>query len=90
MKFPKLEIQKITKDNVLDLESRDIISFNSLNKQINEISRLSSEDQKLNGILTSLANLIDKNYIIYCLMNENILIGILKIFTYQKLFKEKD
>lgn len=90
MKLPKIGIQKITKESVLDLERLDIISFNRLNSQLNEIGRLSSEDQKLNGILTSLTNLIDKNYIIYCLMDENALIGILKIGAKNLYLYDKD
>lgn len=80
MEFSKFQIQKITREKILDLKKNDIHSFKRLNKQLDEISRLSSEEQKLNKALTSLTNVIENNHTIYCLLNENnVIIGILKI-----------
>ncbi|CRG96796.1 alpha-tubulin N-acetyltransferase, putative [Plasmodium gallinaceum] len=78
-KLKKLDIKKYTKNDLLYLRDYSSFSFQKLEKEIEEIGRLSSEDQKLYGTLTSINNIIDQNYTLYCLIIENNLIGILKI-----------
>ncbi|SBT87902.1 alpha-tubulin N-acetyltransferase, putative [Plasmodium malariae] len=68
----QLQIKKFTRDDLL---------FRRLENDVHKISHLSSKDQKLYGVLTSLVNIMDNDYKLYCLTHQNNLIGILKIGT---------
>ncbi|CRG99460.1 alpha-tubulin N-acetyltransferase, putative [Plasmodium relictum] len=75
----KLDIRKYTKNELLYLRDYNSISFQKLEKEIEEIGLLSSRDQRLYSSLTSISNIINQNYTLYCLIMENNIIGILKI-----------
>lgn len=81
----EIEIKRIIKKDLLYLQTFDIHAYKRLEKELDKISILSSNEQKLLGTLTSLRNIIENNHKLYCLLKGNIIIGILKI-GYKNLY----
>ncbi|KAI4839477.1 alpha-tubulin N-acetyltransferase [Plasmodium brasilianum] len=72
----QLQIKKFTRDDLLCLRNSDISSFRRLENDVHKISHLSSKDQKLYGVLTSLVNIMDNDYKLY--------IGTKNLYLYDK------
>ncbi|SCQ16236.1 alpha-tubulin N-acetyltransferase, putative [Plasmodium ovale] len=59
------EIKKFDRRDLLHLKNYDFPSYRLLEEDVEEIGLLSSKDQKLTGSLTSLNNIMEKNYTLY-------------------------
>ncbi|SBT33642.1 conserved Plasmodium protein, unknown function [Plasmodium ovale wallikeri] len=59
------EIKKFDRRDLLHLKNYDFLSYRILEGDVEEIGLLSSKDQKLAGSLTSLNNILEKNYTLY-------------------------
>ncbi|SOV14255.1 alpha-tubulin N-acetyltransferase,putative [Plasmodium sp. DRC-Itaito] len=77
--FNHNDIKKFTREDLLYLKNNNYVLFNMFQKQVDEIACLSSKEQKLYGSLTSINNIINENYTIYCLLHKDGLIGFIKI-----------
>ncbi|GAW80312.1 alpha-tubulin N-acetyltransferase [Plasmodium gonderi] len=78
-KMDNVEIKKYTRDDLLYLRNYHLSLFWKLERDVEEIGLLSSAEQHLSDILTSLTNIVDNNHTLYCLIHQDELIGILKI-----------
>ncbi|KJP87467.1 hypothetical protein AK88_02899 [Plasmodium fragile] len=76
-----LEIKKHSRVDLLLLRSSDLHSFRKLQRDVDEMGLLSSTEQHLSGILTTLDNVADQDNTLYCLTQQGELIGMLKIGT---------
>ncbi|CAX64236.2 alpha-tubulin N-acetyltransferase [Plasmodium falciparum NF54] len=77
--FNHIDIKKYTREDLLYLRNTNNVLFKMFQKQVDEIACLSSKEQKLCGTLTSINNIINENYTIYCLIHTDGLIGFIKI-----------
>ncbi|GAB65823.1 hypothetical protein PCYB_073250 [Plasmodium cynomolgi strain B] len=80
-KMHNLEIKKHSRGDLLLLRSSDLHSFRKLQRDVDEMGLLSSAEQHLSGILTTLDNVADQDNTLYCLTQRGELIGMLKIGT---------
>ncbi|KOB85878.1 hypothetical protein PFDG_01359 [Plasmodium falciparum Dd2] len=87
--FNHIDIKKYTREDLLYLRNTNNVLFKMFQKQVDEIACLSSKEQKLCGTLTSINNIINENYTIYCLIHTDGLIGFIKkIFNF--MLKDND
>ncbi|EUR72499.1 alpha-tubulin N-acetyltransferase [Plasmodium falciparum 7G8] len=77
--FNHIDIKKYTREDLLYLRNTNNVLFKMFQKQVDEIACLSSKEQKLCGTLTSINNIINENYTIYCLIHTDGLIGFIKV-----------
>ncbi|CAG9480617.1 alpha-tubulin N-acetyltransferase, putative [Plasmodium vivax] len=80
-KMKNLEIKKHSRGDLLLLRSSDLHSFRKLQREVDKMGLLSSAEQHLSGILTTLENVADQDNTLYCLTQRGELIGMLKIGT---------
>ncbi|EUD68072.1 alpha-tubulin N-acetyltransferase [Plasmodium inui San Antonio 1] len=76
-----LEIKRHSRGDLLLLRSSDLHSFRKIQRDVDDMGLLSSAEQHLSGILTTLDSVTDQDNTLYCLTQQGELIGMLKIGT---------